>query len=217
MQPVPAAGAADTLLDALLRADAVDAAEVIEGALERGVDPIGLLDDVITPAMHEVGRLWELGTIGVGEEHLASSVAARVLNRLAPLLITTPPRSGPRVLMAAAQGERHVLALHMANDVMEGAGYAVKYAGADVPTQSLLALAERDRPALVAMTCTGSWAPAADIRDAISRLIAAQPAVGVLLGGAGWQGFELAAGERIVFVENMRDLLPKAERMTASA
>ena len=212
-----AAGPADTLLDALLRGDAADAVDALEEAMEQGLDPIGVLDDVVRPAMHEVGHQWENGTIGVAEEHLAASVASRMLTRLAPLLITAPARSRPSVLMAAAQGERHVLGLQMARDVLEGAGYAVKFAGPDLPAAALLAFAERERPALVAIACTGSWSPAADIRSAISQLLAAQPDVGVLLGGPGWRGFQPPGEGSVVLVDSMRELLPIAARLSASA
>ena len=215
MRLVTAPGPADTLLDALLRADAADAADAIEDALDHGVDPIGILDDVMTPAMHAVGRQWANGSIGIAEEHVATSVATRMLTRLAPLLITAPPRSGPPVLLACAQGERHVLGLQMASDVLDGAGYAVKFSGPDLPAQALLAFAERDRPALVAISCTGSWAPAADIRTAISQLIGSRPELGVILGGTGWFGFTPPEGGRVEHVGNMRGLLPVAARLTA--
>ena len=214
MSLATAPGPASTLLDALLRADAADAADAVEDALEQGVDALGVLDDVITPAMHEVGRQWEHGTIGIAEEHLAASVTARMLTRLAPLLITAPARSRPRVLMAAAQGERHVLGLQMACDVLEGAGYEVKFAGADLPARALVAYTERERPALLAIACTGSWAPAADIRTAITQLVDAQPGLGVMLGGAGWHGFTPPGSGRVVLAENMRSLLPLAARLT---
>jgi MerR family transcriptional regulator, light-induced transcriptional regulator len=217
MPTISVSGPAETLFDALLRADPVDATEALEDALDSGFDPIAVLDDVMAPAMHEIGRWWENGTIGVAEEHLASSVANRMLTRFAPLLITSPARSGPRVLLACAQGERHVLGLQMACDVLEGAGYAVKHAGADLPANALLSYAERDRPALVALSCTGSWAPAADIRSAIGQLIEAQPGVSVVLGGAGWRGFEAPDPDRVVWVANMRDLLGAAKRLTADA
>lgn len=210
-------GPAETLFDALLRADPVDATEALEDALDAGLDPIAVLDDVMTPAMHEIGRAWESGTIGIAEEHLASSVANRMLSRFAPLLITTPARSGPRVLLACAQGERHVLGLQMACDVLEGAGYAIKHAGADLPAHALLTYAERDRPALVALACTGTWAAAADIRSAIGQLIEAQPQVRVVLGGAGWHGFDPPDPDRVVRVANMRELLVAAKRLTADA
>ena len=217
MSQASVSGPAETLCDALLRADPVDAAEALEAALGQGLTPIEVLDEVMAPAMHEVGRQWENGTIGISEEHLASSVANRMLARFAPLLITTPARSGPRALLACAQGERHVLGLQMVCDVLEGAGYAVKHAGADLPAHALLTYAERDRPALIAIACTGTWAAAADIRSAISQLIAAQPQVCVVLGGAGWHGFEPPDPERVVWVANMRELLPTAERLTAGA
>ena len=195
----------------------MDATEAIEDALDLGLTPIEVLDDVITPAMHEVGRQWENGTIGISEEHLASSVANRLLTRFAPLLITTPARSGPRVLLACAQGERHVLGLQMACDVLEGAGYAIKHAGADLPAHALLSYAERDRPALVALACTGTWAAAADIRSAIAQLIEAQPELCVVLGGAGWHGFDPPDPDRVVWVAGMQDLLATARRLTADA
>jgi len=122
-----------------------------------------------------------------------------------------------RVLLACAQGERHVLGLQMACDVLEGAGYAIKHAGADLPAHALLTYAERDRPALVALACTGTWAAAADIRSAIGQLIEAQPDVCVVLGGAGWHGFDPPDPERVVRVDNMRDLLATARRLTANA
>ena len=207
-------GSAESLLDALLSGDAANAADALEDAMGHGVDPIDVLDDVLTPAMHEVGRLWERGTIGVSEEHLAASVVNRMLTRLAPLLITAPACSGPAVLMAAAQGERHVLGLQMAAGVLDGAGYTVKYAGADLPARALLAFAERERPALVAIACTGSWAPAADIGNAITQLITVQPDIGVLLGGTGWKGFPVPENGRVVLVDSMRDLLPVAARLS---
>ena len=217
MSSAGVSGPVATLSDALLRADPVDATEAIEDALDLGVTPIEVLDDVITPAMHEVGRQWENGTIGISEEHLASSVANRLLTRFAPLLITTPARSGPRVLLACAQGERHVLGLQMACDVLEGAGYATKHAGADLPAHALLTYAERDRPALVALACTGTWAAAADIRSAIAQLIQAQPQLCVVLGGAGWHGFDAPDHDRVVWVAGMQDLLATAGRLTADA
>jgi methanogenic corrinoid protein MtbC1 len=217
MQPATVPGPADTLFDALMRADPVDATEALEEALDSGFEPIEVLDEVMTPAMHEVGRQWENGTIGIAEEHMASSVANRMLTRFAPLLITAPAHSRPRVLLACAQGERHVLGLQMACDVLQGAGYAIKHAGADLPAHALLTYAERDRPALVGISCSGSWAAAADIRNAIGQLIAAQPQVAVMLGGAGWHGFDPPDPDRVVRVANMRELLPAAERLIARA
>ncbi len=215
MDPATASGPADALLDALLRADASDAADVVEDALRHGVDPIGVLDDVIKPAMYAVGQQWQDGIIGVTEEHLASSIATRTLHRLAPLLITGPPGSRPTAVMAAAQGERHVLGLQMACEVLQGAGYAVKYAGADLPAQALLAFAERERPALVGISCTGNWVPAADIRTAIVQLTVAQPQIGIVLGGPGWGGFDPPEGGRVALLDNVRALLPLAARLAA--
>jgi MerR family transcriptional regulator, light-induced transcriptional regulator len=203
----------ERMVQALLRANAHEGGTVVAEALREGMMPVQALDELLAPAMHEVGRRWELGQIGVAQEHLACAAAGRVLTGLTPALGTRPAGSGPRVLLAGAQGERHDLGLRMARGVLEGAGYTVDYAGADLPGGALVAAAETREPALVGISSIGAWEPAA-ARDSVRRLLAGDPAVGLLLGGPGWEGYEPPDPARVERVGRLADLLPAAERLT---
>jgi methanogenic corrinoid protein MtbC1 len=111
---------------------------------------------VIAPALELVGAAWELGLISVAEEHLATAAAERALATLYPHLVREPRGPRGRVILAAAEGERHVLGLRMVADVLEGAGFDVLYMGADVPSASLVDLAERLRPVAVGLSAAES-------------------------------------------------------------
>jgi cobalamin-dependent methionine synthase I len=204
----------DRLVQALLRANSHEGRTIVDQALQEGVGPVRALDELLAPAMHEVGRRWEAGRIGVAHEHLASAAAGQVLAGLSPLLVTAEPGSRPRVLLACAQGERHDLGLRMAQSVMEGAGYAVYFAGPDLPAEALVDAADALGPALVGISSIGVWDPAA-ARDSVRRLLAHDPSVGVLLGGPGWEGYAPPEPGRVVRVERLADLLAAAGQVTA--
>ena len=94
-----------------------------------------LYDLVVGPAMHRIGRLWASGEIGVGHEHLATQIATRVLVLAHEAIGMAADRGEHRAMLAAVEGEQHVVALDMAAKLLESAGYEVLTLGADVPTE----------------------------------------------------------------------------------
>jgi methanogenic corrinoid protein MtbC1 len=206
----------DRLVQALLRANSHEGRTIVDQALEDGMSPIAVLDELLAPAMHEVGRRWETGQIGVAHEHLASAASGRVLAGVVPALVAAEPGSRPRVLLAGAQGERHDLGLRMAQSVLDGAGYTVVFAGADLPGAALVDAVAAMQPRLVGISSIGAWDPMA-ARESVRRVLAGHPDVGILLGGPGWEGFEAPEPDRVVRVGRLEELLPAAERLTAAA
>ena len=121
--------------DVLRVGDGAAAERIVDDALAAGMAPAAIQSLVITPAMIRVGELWESRAIGVADEHLASSISQRALIRLFARLSAGParPRSRERVLLAAVDGQRHVLGLRMVADVLEDAGFDVLDLGESVP------------------------------------------------------------------------------------
>jgi diguanylate cyclase (GGDEF)-like protein len=124
------------------RADAIAVA-----ALEAGMEVATVQARVIAPAMRWIGELWQHGSANVGDEHLATAITQEVLGRLFTTALQSQPRSRERVMLAAVQGEHHVLGLRMAADVLEGAGFDVLYLGADMPLPALLETCSAHTPA----------------------------------------------------------------------
>jgi len=170
--------------DVLRVGDGVAAERVIEDALASGMAPAAIHALVIAPAMVRIGELWEARVITVAEEHLATSVTQRVLIRLFGNQSTggVLARSRERVLLAAVQGQRHVLGLRMVADILEAAGYDVLYLGEDVPVDSLRGFLLQHRPAVVGLTM-GLHGDAASLANALWTIHDADPEIRIMLGG----------------------------------
>ena len=106
--------------------------------------------------MRAIGELWERNRISVAEEHLATAISHEVAGRVFWRALRAQPRSRERVMMAAVQGEQHVLGLRLAADVLEGAGYDVLYLGPDVPLAALLDACRIHHPDVVGFTVSMS-------------------------------------------------------------
>ena len=128
---------------ALLTGDSRAAEQIARDALDLTLGEAMLYDLVVGPALHRIGELWATGEIGVGHEHLATQIATRVLALAHDAAMLTARRAEHRAILAAVEGEHHVVALDMAAKLLESAGYQVFSLGADVPTDALPAVVAR--------------------------------------------------------------------------
>lgn len=152
-----------TYLDTLRANDATGAYRAASRALADGMPLATLYQLVITPAMHELGRLWEKGAITIADEHLATALTHQVLGALRPPSFvdqsTEADSARPRAMLAVVQGDQHALALRMAADLLEDAGYETIYLGADVPTEALLQAVDSLSPDLLGLSATMPESP----------------------------------------------------------
>lgn len=174
---------AGVYLAALRSGDRVAALVQIREALAAGITLWDLYQSVLQPALYEIGRLWQSGQLDVGSEHLATVITRGVMElcsaRLKPL-----PSGPPTVLATCAGGELHDIGLRMVADCLELAGWHTLYLGANMPVDATVALAERRRIAVVAISVTiGSHARFA--RDLVAALRASTigSSVRILVGG----------------------------------
>ena len=118
---------------ALLRGDEVAAELAIRTALDADLTEAEIDDEIIAPALWFVGELWERGEISVADEHIATEISIRVLALEREARRVARGRGASRVMLAAPQGEQHVVVLRMIGSLLRAAGYAVVMVGADVP------------------------------------------------------------------------------------
>ncbi len=148
----------------------------------RDVGPVTVLDEVLAPAMHDIGALWERNEITVADEHLATFVLHRLLAEVSSTLVVAAPASRDTVLLATPSPERHTAGLLMANDVLQGAGYATVCLGPGVPESALVAALDRHRPALVVLSATMPFA--AELGETVDSVFEVLPPAQVIIGGA---------------------------------
>ncbi len=163
-----------------------DALRVGDGAAaERVVAALEAVQSlVIAPAMVRIGELWQSRLIGVADEHLATSISQRSLIRVFETISANRDRgrSRERVLLAAVEGQHHVLGLRMVADVLEGAGFDVLYTGEDVPVESLRDAVAKHRPAVVGLAF-GIASDVSCLADSLWAIHEVAPETRVMLGG----------------------------------
>jgi methanogenic corrinoid protein MtbC1 len=167
----------------LVASDEAGAWDVLEEALASGMEPDEVLLELVGPALHSIGTLWEQGRLSVADEHRASSVAARLISRLGARFARRGHRRGT-VILAAAPGELHGFPVSIAANLLRWRGFDVVELGADTPSDAL-AETVAGEPDLVAVgiACTARGSPQA-ARRAIAALRKSVPNVPVLIGGA---------------------------------
>jgi methanogenic corrinoid protein MtbC1 len=196
---------------ALLAGDATAAEMLAREAYDEEL-PYGLIHaGVVAPAMHRVGVLWERGEISVAHEHMATQISMRVLALLRELFRVAQRRGDQRAMLAGVEGEQHFVALQMAADLLDDAGYDVVMLGPDVPSGALEEIVVEHGPALVAFTVTMA-ASVANLRPAIEAATAGSPRAAVIVGGPGGSTrLPLPAG--LEFLDSVVDVVEVADRL----
>jgi methanogenic corrinoid protein MtbC1 len=108
-------------------------------ALDRARDLLGLeraVDEVLLPAMREIGNWWESGRCDVAHEHLATSTVSAWLSRA---MLAGPPhrRSRPMILTCGPR-DYHALGLECMGAILTERGWDCRLLGARVPADSLV-------------------------------------------------------------------------------
>lgn len=173
-------------LEALRAVNAAGAYQVAMGALEGGMDLPALYQRVITPAMYEIGELWEKGVVTIADEHAATVLTHRVLAGLRPpgqiSLGEAEGSARPRAVLATVEGERHALGLRMVADVLEEAGYCAICLGAEVPTEALFQSVTAFSPSLLVLSATMPEL-ASTLESVAARARQEHPRLEVIVGG----------------------------------
>jgi methanogenic corrinoid protein MtbC1 len=169
---------------ALLSGDGVAAEIAIREAMDAQLTTAEIDDEIIAPALWLVGELWERGEISVADEHIATEISIRVLALQREAQRVAQARGSHRILLAAAAGELHVVALRMVGNLLHEAGYDTVMLGANVPADALGASARRYQPDVICLSSTVA-SPAGEVMRAIGEVHQQWPAAGFVVGGRG--------------------------------
>lgn len=155
--PPPALGAlCERYLQKQLGGDRRAALDFIDEALRQGLAPDDVRRHVVQAAQREIGRLWQEDRITVAQEHMATAISQLALARLYERAMFRE-RLGRKILVACVPGELHEFPARLLADALDEAGYDVRFLGADVPLEALLAAVDGEMPDLLALSVTMSF------------------------------------------------------------
>ncbi|GAA1430456.1 hypothetical protein GCM10009616_15100 [Microlunatus lacustris] len=131
-----------TLLDATHRLRTSSIVEALQES-RRTHGLVVTLEQVVLPALQEIGRRWAAGTSDAAHEHL---LAGAVQSWLSVQHQTDRPDHGGTIVLACGPDDQHTLAVEAFAVLLADQGYDCRYLGAQTPVSSLV-LAARQPPA----------------------------------------------------------------------
>lgn len=188
------------LVDAVRNGDAVKAMAAARKALEDGALPLRIVADGISPAMTEVGRLFEDGDCFVPELLMSARATKEVFEILRPLLSQTGVKPVARVVLGTVKGDMHDIGKNLVGALLEGGGFEVIDLGVDVPPERFVAVVRESQPqllgfsALLTTTMPGMKTSlealrAAGVRDAVKVMIGGAPVTEAYSQAIGADGY----------------------------
>jgi MerR family transcriptional regulator, light-induced transcriptional regulator len=144
---------ANVFLQAILTGQRHAAVQIAREALNEGLTIPQLYVDVFQPALYEVGARWEANRLTVAQEHIATAITQFVMAQ-----IYTPPDADQReignVVLTGVEGELHNIGAVMVGDLLESAGWRVRFLGTNLPSSSILSVVRETAPTYLGISVT---------------------------------------------------------------
>jgi len=123
--------------------------ELVEEALEKGIDPNDILIDGLTASMTTVGEKFEKGEYLIPDMLAAAEAVGAGMDILTPHLLKAGVKSKGKFIIATVAGDLHDIGKNIVAIMLKGAGYEVIDLGVDVPTPKIIeAVKENGAPFL---------------------------------------------------------------------
>lgn len=162
-----------------------------------------------------MGRLWQTGSITVGQEHYCTAATQMIMSQLYQYIFNVE-RSGHAMVATCVGGEMHEIGIRMVTDFFEMAGWDTYYLGANVPVASVISAIKSHEAEVLGISATIST-HISQVRELIQtvRNDSELASIKVLVGGypfniepelwrdVGADEFAMDAGESIIKVNQL--------------
>ncbi|MEZ4367326.1 MAG: helix-turn-helix domain-containing protein [Kofleriaceae bacterium] len=161
--------------------------------------------DRVGEVLVALGERWVTGDLTLVEEHIASERLARGLARCAEAFSVMA--GAPVALLMTAEGDEHVLGLHMVELGLRELGWTVRWVGRAVPIRHALEYLGHERIDCVIVSASSYSTDATLMADQVERIGTAATAAGaaVIFGGAGAWPAAPEVGTRVHRLTEARD------------
>ncbi|CAN2042030.1 Corrinoid protein [Candidatus Magnetomoraceae bacterium gMMP-15] len=123
--------------------------ELVQKALDIGVDPKKIMLETLTKSMEFVGNKFESGEFLIPDMLASAECVGSAMDILKPLLLDKGLKSKGKFVIATVAGDLHDIGKNIVSILLKGEGYEVINLGTDVPTDQIVeTLKTEDAPFL---------------------------------------------------------------------
>ena len=181
----PAAAPAGMTLDtAIIRGLRADAAKLAAAALETTA-PLAIVEGCLIPALDQVGADYEAGRAFLPQLLSAAQAAQAVFAVIQQKLAASGAESvrKGKVIIATVRGDIHDIGKNIVRTVMSNYGYEMLDLGRDVPPETIVEAAVREKVRLVGLSALMTTTLPA-MEETVRQLQQLQSPPAIMLGGA---------------------------------
>ncbi len=176
--------AAGQVKEAVLKGNKKKITEYTAAALEDGMTPQQILDDVLLPAINEVGDLFDKGKYFLPQLIAGAEAMKTAIEYLEPLLAQTGDGSKmPAVVIATVEGDIHDIGKNLVALMLKNYGFQVIDLGKDVPKEQIIAAAKENHASVIALSALMTTTMQ-EMRRVIEYAKEQQVDAKVIIGGA---------------------------------
>ena len=173
------------LRHAVIEGDVPASVTAARTALEEGVQPIDVISQGISPAMAEVGKLFEEGEYFVPELLMAARATKEIFVILRPLLAQAGSKPMAHVVLGTVQGDLHDIGKNLVAAMLEGGGFEVTDLGVDVPPEKFIAAVKMKPVQIIGLSALlTTTMPAMKTTIEAFRAAGIREQVKIMVGGA---------------------------------
>lgn len=173
------------IADALKAGNAPKVKQMVQTAVDQGLEPSDIVNKALIVGMGEIGELFKNNEVYVPEVLIAARAMKAGLELLRPLLAEKDVKPLGKVVIGTVKGDLHDIGKNLVAMMLEGAGFEVIDLGIDVDTDKFVNAVKYTKADAVAMSAllTTTMPVMKEIIDAI-KLAGLRDQVKILVGGA---------------------------------
>jgi DNA-binding transcriptional MerR regulator len=157
---------------------------------------------VIFPFMHEVGVLWQIGSIQPAHEHFITNLIKQKLYVAIDGQVLNQDSGKEKFLLFLREGEPHELGLLFANYMLRSRGHQVIYLGQSLPHSELKEVFAFHTPRYVVTSLT-SAITLKELNLFVTELSISWPKASILLFGKQIENVELKTPKNVQLMQDM--------------
>jgi 5-methyltetrahydrofolate--homocysteine methyltransferase len=145
-------GHKETIYQGIVSGNMKAVQEATKAALSESMPAAGLLNEVMIPAMAEVGHLFEINEYYVPEMLIAARAMKAGIALLRPELVKEKVEPLGKVVLGTAKGDLHDIGKNLVGIMVEGAGFEVVDVGVDVSPEKFVNAAKESNADVIGVS-----------------------------------------------------------------
>jgi len=142
------------LSSALKNGETDEAKQMTQKALDQGLEPLAIIEEILVPALTEIGEKFQKFEIFLPELMMAGEAAEAMtaIVEKATLEAGQPSLNKGTVILGQVEGDMHDIGRNIVGTLLKSHGFKVVDMGRDVPASAFLDAAEKEEADIIALS-----------------------------------------------------------------